>query len=108
MECRSRLAPALALLPPGVTCLVLDLGHLAAADATDVLPVVKAWAARRSVCLVRIGRDDAPGRTPVRLVHIPRSEEERSLPHTLAARVIVQRARGIRLAHRTDPPCRTS
>ncbi|MFF8261447.1 hypothetical protein [Streptomyces virginiae] len=107
VECRHRLAPALALLPPCVTCLLLDLGHLPAADASGVLPVVEAWATRRSISLVRLGPDDAPGRPPVRLVHIPRTVEERSLTHTLAARVIVQRATGICLAHRADPPCRS-
>ncbi|WP_030294807.1 hypothetical protein [Streptomyces katrae] len=108
VECRSRLAPALALLPSRVTCLLLDLGHLPAVDTADVLSIVEAWAARRSVSLVRIGAGGAPGPPPVRLIHLPPAPEGPSLQDALAARVLAQRATGICLARRADPPCRNS
>ncbi|CAM5319785.1 hypothetical protein SAVIM40S_03902 [Streptomyces avidinii] len=102
-DCRLRLARALALLPPRIACLLLDLGHLPAGDTADVLPVVEAWATGHSISLVRIRADGDSDPAPVHLVSLPPTPEGRSLPRTLAARVLVQRSTGICLAHRADP-----
>ncbi|MFJ6797649.1 hypothetical protein [Streptomyces sp. NPDC091268] len=109
------LGRALALVPPAVRFLVLDVGGLGLPDrdTAPLVALVRAEAARRSAHLATIGERAAlgrPGPRPSRYVPpsaaAGRDAEYDTLRRNVEARVLEQRAEGIRRARAADGhPC---